>query len=450
VQSKIFGFLILLLSAVSAFADDRLNVCSVTINSDDEIRTFKKYLPESQFRFIELTSPSADWLGDTCEAGIRCDVLVLSGHFGNTWAGDYGTTFAGRSGKSLSLAALEQRRCDESCQGVIGDPLEVFLFGCKTLNADSGAALSPHDLALLDRHQLPATSAARILDEAGNGGEDSSSLRRMQFVFGGVPHVYGFTDVAPAGMRVAPLLEKYLRQTGDYAAHLRRMRAERRLGSVASNDALAAALEPTCFTQTSGLNPAGADYARSSEACFLADERNSLARRRERVDDLFDGPRFLGSLTAIDRFLKKHPVSLLESGHAGARSVSRELLGNLENPVLRLELARVARNMGWVSDSEALVVERQVVLRLLRPPVYGDGRNLICGLGDDVLRRIDVRAEDVPTATYQDEYGIQALGCLKPTDERIQERLAQSLLDSRDWIARLAATVLRDMRGGGR
>jgi hypothetical protein len=53
-----------------------------------------------------------------------------------------------------------------------------------------------------------------------------------------------------------------------------------------------------------------------------------------------------------------------------------------------------------------------------------------------------VRAEDLRPETYTDEFGIQALACLKPTDERIQLALSRSLFDRRDWIAREAAIAL--------
>jgi hypothetical protein len=455
----------LLLSSVAVHGDDRFTVCSITINSDDEVRTFERYLPQSEFRFVELTEHArmaaaesgTSWFGRACGSGVRCDVLLVSGHFGNTWAGNYGTTFAGSSGISLGLEELEQRRCEESCSGILADPLEVFLFGCKTLADGSDGSLAANDLALLGRHEVPAAAAARLVDEARNRGEDTSSRRRMQFVFGGVPRLYGFTDVAPSGKRVAPLLEKYLQGVGDYGAHLRRLRQTAHADQIPAIDGpLARALEPTCFAQANGVDPAGPEYRRSVEACFLANDRNSIGGRLEYVEQLFEAPRFLSSLTAIDSFFRAHPTASAGAtalasldgvrDHARARSVALELFSQLESPVLRLEVLRVARSMGWISATEALPVQRQVVARLLRPPVYGEGRNLICGLGPDVLERIDIRAEDVPTEAYADEYGIQALGCLRPTDERIHERLAQSLFDPREWIARLAAIALKGMR----
>ena len=90
-------------SPASVAAEGRFRVCSITINSDDEIRVFRKHLPQSQFEFVELTQPTSSeavpgeppWFAQTCQSGLRCDVLVVSGHFSDIYAGSYGTTFAG-------------------------------------------------------------------------------------------------------------------------------------------------------------------------------------------------------------------------------------------------------------------------------------------------------------------------------------------------------------------
>jgi hypothetical protein len=464
--TAIFASLIALFSSAGVLANDRFTVCSITINSDDEIRTLKSFLPESEFQFVELTEQTRmtatdaepSWFGRACASGVRCDVLVVSGHFGNTWAGNYGTTFAGSSGVSLSLADLEQRRCERSCDGILADPLEVFLFGCKTLSSSSdGPRLPPGDVAVLAGHHLPPAAAERIVDEAGNRGDGTSSRERMQFVFAGVPRLYGFTDVAPAGKRAAPLLEKYLSSVGDYAEHLRRLKSvasgDRH---VAANEALASALQPTCFAQCGGLDPTEPEYSRDQRTCLLKDDRSPVIRRLEQVETLLDDPGFLTYLPAIDAFLRAHDPASFDGAarasldrirsHARARSELTALLGELDSPILRLQILRVARSVGWISEAEALPVRRQIVAQLLRPPIYGEGRDLICRMGADVLRRIKIRAEDVPAEAYRDEFGIQALGCLKPADERIHERLARSLSDSREWIVRLSAIALREMK----
>ena len=456
----------MLASSLVAVAADRFNVCSITINSDDEIRTLKSRLPESEFRFVELTdyehTTTADgdtsWFGRACRSGIHCDVLLVSGHFGNTWAGNYGTTFAGSSGSSLSLEELEQQRCEQSCPGILGDPLEVFLFGCKTLSDGERQTLSQRDVAVLASHDVAPGMAARILDEVRNGGEGTSSRERMQFVFAGVPRIYGFSDVAPSGKRVAPLLDGYLQTIGDYAGHLRLLKAARGSaeGSFSPNEALARALEPTCFAEAGGLGLSDFEYSRDERTCFLRDERRLVAERLEHVEHLLDAPEFVTYLPAIDAFLRAHELAVFDAAaavpldrirkHARARSAVLELLGGLDTPSLRLEIVRVARSLGWLSAAEALPIQRQIAIQLLRPPIWGEGRDLVCGMGRDVLERIDIRAEDVAPEVYQNEFGIQTLGCLKPADERIHERLARSLLDSREWIPPLTAIALQGMR----
>ena len=54
----------------------------VTLNSPDEARVLQRRLPASRYRFVELVEPGrADWLRAACASGVRCDVLVVSGHF---------------------------------------------------------------------------------------------------------------------------------------------------------------------------------------------------------------------------------------------------------------------------------------------------------------------------------------------------------------------------------
>jgi hypothetical protein len=462
-HAALFGAALALLCAAPARSDERFTVCSITINSDDEIRTFRKRLPASQFDFVELadaaqTTPADGkpaWLAQACQSGIRCDILVLSGHFANTYAGSYGTTFAGNAGLSLPLEELGGRSCDQSCPGILSNPLEVFLFGCRTLATSLGAEpLPPGDLALLSSHQVPPRVVERIVEEVSYRGEDTSNLARMRFVFSGVPRLYGFADVAPTGKNVAPRLETYLRNSGDYAKHLRQLRAARNgKQTLAPNRALERSLQPSTVTQSSGLAEPEQELER--RACFLGSERNPVLARLEHMEKLLEEPGFLAYMRAMGSFFRSHdPASFgaaelaaLERirNHPRSRMVVNELVPRLENPILRHEILRVSRAIGWISETDGLRLQREIVLQLLKPPIYGEGRDLICGIAPDVVKRMGIRAGDVPPEVYRDEFGIQALGCLKPSDERIHDRLARSLFDSREWIARLTAIALKGM-----
>ncbi|MFZ4403485.1 MAG: hypothetical protein ACOYOK_05225, partial [Pseudobdellovibrionaceae bacterium] len=71
-------------------------VCSITINSDEEINTFKKNLSPDLWNFVELTTLNSgganqdnkkDWMKNACAAKPSCDILLISGHFGGSFFG---------------------------------------------------------------------------------------------------------------------------------------------------------------------------------------------------------------------------------------------------------------------------------------------------------------------------------------------------------------------------
>ena len=121
-------------------------VCSMTLNSDQEINLFKNSFSKDQWNFVELTdyknkdSSSADdttWFTNACKAKVSCDVLVISGHFGGT--------FFGASGLRLPMETLEKNTCNTDCSGIINNPKEVFLFGCNTLSSKAKDRRSPEE-----------------------------------------------------------------------------------------------------------------------------------------------------------------------------------------------------------------------------------------------------------------------------------------------------------------
>lgn len=108
------------------------NVCTVSINSTEEIEVAKRFLEEPDFEFIELTqfgnpksNDTEEWFDYACESGVVCDVLIVSGHFGGE--------FFGHSKLTLGTKKLEKYSCQNSCSGITQTPIEVFLFGCNTL-----------------------------------------------------------------------------------------------------------------------------------------------------------------------------------------------------------------------------------------------------------------------------------------------------------------------------
>src|SRR5215212_6937675 len=123
-----FTFLLLVAAAVvlapvAALADKK-SVCTITVNSPDERDTFRRYLPPDEYEFIELVQRGRpDWLASACRANVRCDVLLISGHF------DDGTQFYSDrldSREYLPVDELERASCSDSCGGLFSQLKEVY------------------------------------------------------------------------------------------------------------------------------------------------------------------------------------------------------------------------------------------------------------------------------------------------------------------------------------
>ena len=121
------------LSTPVAAAEAQQTVCTITVNSADEKETFRRYLPASKYKFVELVERGRpDWLASACRAGVTCDVLVISGHYdgGNEFFSDRFEV-----SEFLPVDELERVSCSASCPGLFSRLKEVHLYGCDTLNA---------------------------------------------------------------------------------------------------------------------------------------------------------------------------------------------------------------------------------------------------------------------------------------------------------------------------
>src|SRR5271166_4644766 len=199
-----FATLLVLLVAVGAhdaYADrDKKTVCTITVNSPDEKEIFHRSLPPDEFQFVELVERGrSDWLASACHKGIRCDVLLISGHF------DDGSEFySDRLGvrESLPTDELERVSCSNSCPGLFSQLKEVYLFGCNTLQAQRVTSPSGEIGRSLVRSGYSAVDAQRLAHELDEQHSDSN-LDRMRRIFKDVPVIYGFSSKAPLGPAAA-------------------------------------------------------------------------------------------------------------------------------------------------------------------------------------------------------------------------------------------------------
>src|SRR5204862_7890765 len=146
-----------------AYADKK-TVCSITVNSSDEKEAFRRSLPPDKFQFVELVERGRpDWLASACQRGIRCDVLVISGHY------DGGNEFFSEHVEAhefLPVDEMERASCSNSCSTLFSQLKEVYLFGCNTLNPErqnTGSAEIARNLVLAGHSQADAERLARAL-----------------------------------------------------------------------------------------------------------------------------------------------------------------------------------------------------------------------------------------------------------------------------------------------
>src|SRR5437899_3405577 len=190
-----FALLIALLAAALGLEvrADKGTVCTITVNSSDEKEMFRRYLPEDKFQFVELVERGRpDWLASACQRRVRCDVLVISGHFEGT------EFFSDQVNVSefLPVEEMERVSCSESCPGLFSQLKEVYLFGCNTLNAEAVKATSAEVARTLVRSGHTRADAERLSQalEERYGESNRDGMRR---IFMNVPVIYGFSSLAP-------------------------------------------------------------------------------------------------------------------------------------------------------------------------------------------------------------------------------------------------------------
>src|SRR6476619_952411 len=194
--AAIVGVLTLAAHAGDTLAAAKQTVCTITVNSSDEKQAFRRRLPDDRYTFVELVERGRpDWLESAREKGIRCDVLIISGHYdGGDYAG--GNEFFSEhvdSHEFLQVDEMERVACSEPENGLFSQLKEVYLFGCKTLNPQSLRS-DPAEIARSLVQSGHAPAEVERLARGLSARYADSSRDRMRHIFRNVPAVYGFSS----------------------------------------------------------------------------------------------------------------------------------------------------------------------------------------------------------------------------------------------------------------
>ncbi len=420
-------------------------VCTATINSPEERETFKKHLEGKNFKFVELTDYSQatskenrgdDWFRNACEAGVQCDILMISGHFGGNFFGD--------TGFSLGTESMEERSCNKSCDGILKQPKEVFLMGCNTLAGKDPDRRTPAQyLSVLLEDGISRSDAERIV-EARYGALGDSYRDRMRRIFSGVPHIYGFDSVGPSGKTVKPFLEKYFKRVPDYENHLLKIEGQRLVSLIETanqavrninNSVLEEVLGATHFAQCSGIHEDDPAYSLKKKICDLYRTDISKGDQLKIIHGMLKSPQrdlfvpsiagFFKKKSIFNEFADKNLVKEISEDPEVRKFIDDLYKKMLSSPALALDILSLKKALGWISAGEfeerAKGLFKDTLKNLTRENV-----DLLCSVRYDEGVRFKVRLEDFNQAQLRTSLGAAALSCLETEDSRITKEVLKT------------------------
>jgi hypothetical protein len=401
--------------SVTAFA--KKTVCSITINSSDEIEAAKQTLSSEDFNFVELVKANdSSWFKNACLSKVQCDVLLVSGHFGGT--------FFGESGSSLSLSELEQASCNSDCNGILKAPKDVFLFGCNTLagkNEDHRTPEQYMQVLMNDGFTLAQAQQVVAFRYSPIGGTFSN---RMTHVFNKSPRIYGFNSVSPLGKYTGPLFKKHLQSVSSTYAN------DLDSNDIKNNQKLLSIFSKTSMVQEHGKQLTSDE---TSPVCFLSTENKSQSRIDKLIwiAESFEKSANLENAFYISEFLQKEKWAkkwnsdekeILERiTNNSALKEQLELIINSEKSWLqrtRAEALQLYKQIGWASNTDYNTKVTHV-LKLNQKPFTYENMVFICSLHIQA----DLNLSDLTEVDWQNQNFKYAVSCLNSQNPAIWKKL---------------------------
>jgi hypothetical protein len=419
---------------------DKKTVCTITVNSPDEKETFRRTLPQDDFQFVELVERGrSDWLASACRKDVRCDALLISGHF------DDGTEFySDRLGarESLPTDELERASCSDSCPGLFSQLKEVYLFGCNTLQAQPLRSASGEIARSLVRSGYSPADAER-LSQILSERHGESNRDRMRLIFKGVPVIYGFSSKAPLGPIAASMLGRYF-QPGSS-------------GEIASgrpSQRLLASFAPSSMTVATGLTDADPGFAVRRDVCHFSDDRLPTAQKLDFVHQLLD--RDMAEVRMLLDRIEKTMVAMSEAerqapavvqaldgiaSDTAARSRYLEFARDADQPAVRARMIELAGALGWLSPSEQRAeLMRMIGDQLARDAIGPADVDLVCSLNKE--HELDQELQRLPRSALQGNKVTHAgiLACLGSAEAHAQ--VVRALMSPNDDDVQIAQAYL--------
>ena len=402
------------LCAAEARAEKK-TVCTITVNSSDEKDAFRRFLPGDEYQFVELVEKGRpDWLRSSCEKGVQCDVLIVSGHF------NAGETFYSdkiENADFLKVDELERASCSNSCPGVFARLKEVYLFGCESLNPD-------------------ATKYSSAYGESGR--------ERMRRLFAGVPVIYGFSGAAPVGPAAGGILERHF---GSGAG--------REIASGRPSPRLLARFSRNHMTYVAGMRDSDPGAAHRRDVCEFYDERREAAQKLDFIHAVLrrDAAQVRGFFERIERLLaglddldRQSPSYIHAMDEIARDRAARDRFVAYAREAapaeIRSRMLVVARELGWLTPAQLRAGQLAMVADLVSRDAVGFPEvDLVCSINGGGELTAEFTRSSLARLHPAKVAPAAALACLGSTEAR--EQVIRALGSPDDKDVQVAQAYLR-------
>lgn len=398
--------LILILSVLgsSSFAS-ALNICAMTFNSDDEKKAIESvYGNDPAHKIIELVpqGQNGEWLKNACASQVKCDVLVMSGHFGGLFFGE-------KTLPTLSMTEMFQHSCQNDCPNIFESVKSIYLMGCNTLATKKQDHRSIEDyLSVLVGDGFPLQNAEVVAaSRYANFGESIENQMRM--IFPKAELIFGFDSTGPLGKKAGPLLKKALQMTPE---------AERnRIGASAT----------ALMTNFKGLNArVSKPDAQSSQnralRCELTNERPSdpvieKAFAPGKIRGNFDVALQMKDRAGLDAYISRNFKAAEEF-----KKIAQEVLKQTRSMIgLQKKVYDLMTDMGLMSPQENTALIEKTFVDVLREPLDYIRTEQLCDLAESSPQIQAKSSFNLPNPSLRSFHGVLAHCFKNPRGDSFQK-----------------------------
>lgn len=343
--------------------------CSMTLNSSNEIETFRKSLKNQGFDFVELVPDSKDpsWFKKSCESGLQCDVLLISGHFGGLFFGE-------SSSSTIGIEEMEEASCRNTCPGILKNPKEVFLMGCNTLATQTKdhRTVSQYLNVLID-DGIPLDFAEQVV--ASRYSQQGFSLeKRFAAIFNNSQKLYGFSSTGPLGAAAAPRLRQYINQVGPYSRHLEQLTS-------APNQILQAQFSGTNFRETIPTQALDKD-SRNLFCALRSDDTNLQGQALQRIVNEKKSVAYFDSLASQITATPDAFEGLLDNQNKKTLLQTMQKISdnNLNLITIQHQVLQVSQALGLIDDATKASRVRALLTQAYSQELNFSKVSQICGI----------------------------------------------------------------------